>query len=320
MKYKQIIKDAWTLTQENKKLIWYFAFLPALLEALVSLVYMTYQAAAFWTSPYLRESANNGPHAFELVAKAVIGIFSNSAGFGVFLVVLVAIILVMYLLLPVFSQGALIQLIAKLKGNHPVTVMEGIGFGFTRFLQLFEYHMVVKTFSFVGILTEASFAFRNLGPDAFAFFVWIFIFFLVVGFILTLFFTYSQFYIVIDKKGVFQSMMASGGLVVRQWQHTLFMLFLMVLIWLRIIINMLIVLLIPAIIAGSIALFATFTMAQVGIVVGVLLGSVALFFASYFLGVFHVFANSVWTFTFLELTNEDQVDLRSLAQGQHHQE
>ncbi len=314
MNYKEIIKDAWSLTQENKKLIWYFAFIPAVLESLVSMVYMTYQISAFWTSEYFREAAKNSPHAMEIVLKTFGEIFNLSAGLGVFLIVTTAIILALYLLLPVFSEGALIQLIAKLRGGHKVTMIEGIGFGFTRFLQLFEYHLVIKTFSLIGILSEASFAFRNLGPEAFSFFVWIFILFITIGFILTLCFTYAQFYIVIDKKAVFSSMVASSGLVFRQWQHTLFMFFLMLLISLRIIFNLIIVLLIPLIIAGSVALFATFTLTWLGVIVGVLLGLVALYFASYFLGVLHVFSNSVWTFTFLDLSSKADLDLRSLSE------
>lgn len=315
MNYKQTIKDAWALTQENKKLIWYFAFVPAVIESLVSMVYMTYQVASFWTSEYFREAAKNSPHAIELVFKAIGRIFTLNAGLGIFLVLATAIILILYLLLPVFSSGALIQMIAKLRGGHKVTMMEGVGFGFTRFLQLFEYHTAIKTFGLVGILTEASFAFRNLGPDAFSFFVWIFILFIVIGFFLTLCFTYSQFYIVIDKKPVFSSMVASSGLVFRQWEHTLFMFLLMFLISLRILFNLVIVMLIPLIIAGSVAFFATFTLTWLGIVVGVSLGAVALYFASYFLGVLHVFSNAVWTFTFLDLSAKGEADLRSLSEG-----
>lgn len=315
MKYKEIISEAWALTQENRKLIWYFAFVPALLESLVSMVYMTYQVSAFWTSEYLRPAAKNAPETLELVFKSVGRIFNLNAGLGVFLVISAAIVIILYLLLPVFSEGALIQLIAKLRGGHKVTMVEGVGFGFTRFLQLFEYHLVIKTFSWIGILTEASFAFRNLGPDVFSFFVWIFILFIVVGFLLTLCFTYAQFFIVIDKMPVFTSMVKSSGLVFKQWQHTLFMFFLMFLISIRIIFNLLVVLLIPFIIAGSVAFFATFTLTWLGIIVGVLLGSVALYFASYFLGVLHVFSNAVWTFTFLDLSSKEEEDLRSLSQG-----
>ncbi len=315
MNYKAIIKEAWALTQENRKLIWYFAFIPAVLESLVSMVYMTYQVSAFWTSEYLREAAKNSPHAIELVFKAIGRIFHLNAGLGVFLVISAAIVIILYLLLPVFSEGALIQLIAKLRGGHKVTMVEGVGYGFTRFLQLFEYNTAIKTFSLVGILTEASFAFRNLGPDAFSFFVWIFILFLIIGLFLTLCFTYAQFYIIIDKKPVFTSMLASSKLVFKQWQHTLFMFFLMFLISLRILFNLVIVLLIPLIIAGSIAFFATFTLTWLGIIVGVLLGTVALYFASYFLGVLHVFSNAVWTFTFLDLSSQPDQDLRSLSQS-----
>ena len=52
-------------------------------------------------------------------------------------------------------------------------------------------------------------------------------------------------------------------------------------------------------------------MTVIGVIVGSIVGVIALYFASYFLGIFHVFATAVWTFTFLELTTEEEkLDLR----------
>jgi len=320
MKYRAIIREAWTLTQGNKKLIWWFAFVPALLELLVGMVYLSYQAASFWNNPYFREGAE-GSHIISEVFKGLVDLFHVQPGLVVFGLVVVAIILLAYLFLPVFTQGSLIQLVAYIRAGQPVSIAKGISFGFSRFLQLFEYGLFVKTFSMVGIITEASFALRILGPKPFEVLGWIFLLFIVVGLLLTLLMTYSEYYIVIDKEGVFNSVIKSGGLVIRQWHHTLFMLFLMAIIVLRIALNLLVALLIPALVLGPIYFFTSITVAKIGAVVGGVIGLVVLYFSSYFLGVFHVFATTVWTFTFLELTKEEEnaVNLHH-APAHHNQE
>ncbi len=314
MKYRAIIREAWVLTQENKRLMWWFAFIPALLTFLVSMVYFGYQAISLWTSPYLRSGAHEA-HLLSKAVKAVVTLFENQPTIGVFGAIIVAIIGVTYLLLPVFSQSALIQLVAHIRAGEEPSVSRGISYGFTRFLQLFEYHAFVKTFSFVGIFTEASFAFRIFGPEPFKVFGWIFLLVLVVGLVCTLLFTYSEYYIVIDKEGVLNSIVKSGGLVIRQWHHTLFMLLLMAVIVVRVALNILVALLVPALILAPIFLFTSLTLAKIGVVVGGLVGLVVLYFASYFLGVFHVFTTAVWTFTFLDLTKAEsnEVDLHEAA-------
>jgi len=251
----------------------------------------------------------------KIVFETAIDIISNNTGLGVLLIILSAIVALIYLFLPIFTQCALIQAVAHMRIGHKVTAVQAFSFGFSRFLQLFEYSLLVKTFGFVGIATEAAFVLRNLGVEAFVGFLgWIFLFFFIIGLFLTLLFTYSEYYIVIDKKGVFNSMLASGGLVIRQLHHTVFMLLLMTIIGLRIVINIVIALLVPALVIAPIFLFASFTLTAIGVVVGAIIGLVALYFGAYFMGVFHIFATAVWTFTFLELTTkENKIDLRGEA-------
>jgi hypothetical protein len=138
---------------------------------------------------------------------------------------------------------------------------------------------------------------------------WIFLLAIIVGLGVTLLFTYAEFYIVIDKEGVVSSMLKSSGLVIRQWHHTLFMLLLMSIIILRVILNLLVALVIPALVIAPFLIFTSMTFTIIGVVVGSILALVALYFTSYFLGIFHMFVTGVWTFTFLELTASEQNDI-----------
>lgn len=319
MNYRKIIADSWQVTQERKDLFWWFAFIPALLSSVVSIVYLAYQFVAFTSSDLFR-GETIGADWMQTILEVGKTLLTEQTGLAVFLVVVVAIVALAYLMLPVFTQGAMIQLLAKIRAGQKVSMLEGVSFGFTRFLQLFEYHFIIKTFSFVSLLTYAALVLRMLGVDAFMFFVWILLMFAVIGLVLGVLFTYSEFYIVIDRRGIFESMMSSGSLVIRHWHHTLFMFLLMVIISVRIIINLLIALIIPLLVIAPIFLFASFTLANIGVVIGSLIGLVALYFAAYFLGIFEVFATAVWTFTFLELSsrNDDDGDtLREQIQSQN---
>jgi hypothetical protein len=306
MNYRAIIRDAWSVTQNNKRLIWWLAFAPSVLSTLVAMGYLSYQAVAFYTSPYINSHASEDGSAFSMVIDLIKNIFNYSPGLGAFLAILTAFVLLAYLMLPVFTQGGLIKTLARNREGHPILIREAVSNGFTRFLQLFEYHALVRTFSLISILTEMSFVLRNLGPDAFALFVWILGLALLVGIFLSTLFTYSEYFIVLNKTGVFEGMIASAGMVLRQWHHTLFMFLLMAVIAVRIFINLLVALLIPGLIVLPIFLFANITLAGLGVVVGSIAGLIALYFTSYFLGIFHVFTSAVWTFTFLELTQADE--------------
>lgn len=313
MNYKKIIAEAWHLTQERKDLFWWFAFIPALLSSVVSIVYLAYQFVAFSSSDLFKDREGSGD-IMDTIMTVGKNLLSEQTGLAVFLVVIAAIVGLAYLMLPVFTQGALIQLIAKMRAGQKVNMLEGVSFGFTRFLQLFEYHLAVKTFSFVSILTYAALVLRMLGVDAFMFFIWILLMFAFIGLMLGVLFTYSEYFIVIDRKGVFKSMLASSGLVIRHWHHTLFMFILMVIISIRIIVNLLIAMIIPILVIAPVFLFASLALAKIGVFIGGLIGLIALYFGAYFLGIFEVFATAVWTFTFLELTSQDDDDGDTLRQ------
>lgn len=320
MKYRAIITEAWAITQENKKLIWIYGFIPALLGALFSIGYFSYQFAAFWTSPYIHPDIPEEKHALIFLFNLLREGLSDYTSLTVLLLVVLTIFGICYLMVPVFAQGALIQILAHKRAGKDLSIAQGITFGFTRFLQLFEYHLALRTFSVIGLAGEAAFVFRNAGPGVFSFVGWFFLLAIIIGFIVTLLFTYAEYYLVIDKEGVVSSMLKSSGLVVRQWHHTFFMLLLMAIIVVRLGLNVLIALLFPLLILGPFFLFTSLTTSTIFAVVGGIVALVALYFSSYFLATFHVFATGVWTFTFLDLTKEDQegIDLHEAAV--HHED
>ena len=299
MNYRGIIADAWRFTRVHKSLIYWFALIPAMIHVVAVVIYMSYQLYSLVGTHYL------GMDDLTTVMGRLWNVASEFApahpGAAVFLLVLLVIFALAYFLLPTFCQGALIQWIAKVHAGEELTMMDGIGLGFRRFLQYLEYELAVRSVSIVSIATEGLFVLKSFGPSSAGFFVALFSFLFVIGMILTLLFTYSEFFIVLEDRGVFPSMIASSGLVVRHWHRTLFMLLLMVMITVRMLLNIAVAMLIPFLVLGPILLFASIALTWLGVILGVILGLVALYFASYFVGVFHVFSTAVWTFAFEEL-------------------
>jgi len=311
MDYKAVVKDAWVLTTRNRKLFWYWAFVPALLSIVAGMGYFGYQVMAFSYSP-IYTGATSGDHVsfMEALIVWILDFLKQNTSQGILLIVVAAIIFLLDMVFPTFCKVALIQLTARIKNGQPVNMIDGITYSALGFLKLFEYHTLIKIFSVVTIVTEAMFVLRNMGWEAFKFMVVPFALFLLFGFLLALFLTYTDYFIVIDGEGVLGSMGKSMKLVILHWRHTILLLMLMILISARIIVNILLVLLVPSLIFLAGGLIATITLAKIGTIIGIIVGIISLFFAAYFTGILEVFANAVWVLTFLQLTEEGEVSAR----------
>lgn len=303
MNSKHIIAEAWYFTAENKKLMWWYAFIPSVLSTLIGILYLGYQYFAFKRSP-LFENADKG-FLTELITT-VLGFLNKHSDLWVPAIIVTIVILLLYLLLPTLLQGGLIQVIAKKRKGEHISPARGISLGFLVFLPLFEYHLLIKSFSIISLLTEVAFVMRNLGTGAVETLAPVFIIAIIIGLILTLLFTYSEFFIVLDKKSVLRAMGRSAKLVILSWQYTFLIAILMLIIGLRVIINIIAVLLVPALLILSAGFIAAISMTTVGIIIGFIISFIGLLVASYFSGILNIFANTVWTFTFLALMEEQQ--------------
>lgn len=306
---RSVIKEAWRFTLQNKRLVFWYGLLPSIFSILGGIVIWGYQFFAFKRSAFWENADTSFLH--ELINR-IISFVEHYSGMVAPGIVVAVIFAAAYFLLPTLLQGGLIQLIARIRNGQEVKLIDGLGYGFLVFLPLIEYNALTGTFGWSGMFVEATFVLRNFGTEAFRLIVPIFIVATVIGFVMAFLFTYTQFYIVIDKKGVFAAIGNSIRLVVLHWQQTLLMLILMLLIGVRIIVNVLFVLAVPIVIAALAEYFFSLALVKVAIGAGIGLGLVALYFAAWFSGILEVFSNAVWTFTFLDLTSEKEFSKKDL--------
>lgn len=310
MNYRQIIAEAWHFTQENKKLIVWYAFVPSFLGTLVGAGYLVYQYFAFLSSGLFE----NWPQSFTVVALRTIGdALKNNIEWAVPLLILAIIIALMYLFLPVITEGAMIQMIARKKGGQDVKTHDGIKYGMFYFLTLFRYSLLAKTFSIISIFSWTSFILRNLGPDTFGTLLPLIILLAIISIIFGVLFVFVEYYIVIDDNNVTQSMAKSSILVYRFFGRTIMITILMFVIGIRILLQIVFVLLVPIGVVTGIYYLAASTVPAFGFIIGGLLGVAALVFASYLGAIVHVFATTTWVFAFLDVTTNPEINARGDA-------
>jgi hypothetical protein len=317
MEYKRIIIESWKYTQGNKKMIFWFGFLPAMLTTTVGVGYIAYQILAFKKSYLFNEVDESF---FNEVIAFIWNFLQEHVSMTLPFIVFGIIFLLLYIFAPIITRASAIQVIARNRSGQKCTLSKGLSYGILSFFKLFEYGALIKTFSFFSIFSEMSFVVRNLGTDLFFLFLPIFILFMLISLLLTLLFTYSVLFIVVDKKGVFDSMKKSARLVIMHWKHTFLISVLMILIGVRIIIQVFMVFLIPFLIIAISGYIATITLPITGLIVGSAVGGLFLLLSAYLNGVVDIFSYSVWTFTFIELTSEEELDARvGVGEAIHHE-
>ncbi len=309
MDYRKVIVESWHSTQKSKSLIVWFGFLPALFTTTVGVFYMAYQFFAFKKS-YLFEDADDS--FFHDVVLFIWDFVKGHVSLTFPLILFAVFFGIFYFLVPTLARASAIQAIARRKNGQDAGAGTGLRHGIMSFLTLFEYHLLIKTFAFFSILFEMSFVLRNLGPVVFKMFLPVFILLLIISFMLTLLFTYTDFFIVIDDLGVFESMKKSAKLVIMNWKHTVLITILMLIIGIRVIIQAVLVLMVPSLIVLITGYITTIALPITSVIIGGVFGIISLLLAAYLNGIVDIFSYTVWTHTFLELSSEKEVSARDI--------
>lgn len=226
--------------------------------------------------------------------------------FWTFIVVL-SLLFVVEFFFPHMATGAIIGLSAKSKTGEPVK--GGLVLALYNFFPIFALHEIFVLGSLSTTITITSVIIRYVGGDgkvAIIGFVWLL---WAISNVLRFFFSFSEEAVVIDKIGMFHALGKSFKLIISYLGHIMFLLLLLFVISLRIIINAAIVIIIPGIILGIVFLLGTFLSDLLTWIIGGIVGLALTLLASYFFGYLHVFKQTVWTITYMELKKHKDLDV-----------
>lgn len=298
MDHKQNFKDAWHFTQANPRLVNYYGILPSILVLSFNMMIFTYQYFNLKFSPQLTDSTQGfATRLFDFI----FGVFTKHPEFIFPAIIGAAVYLLLYLFIPTFCDGALVQIIARKHNNQEVGISDGLKYGLRSFLKLLKFKMVTNTFKFSSILMEMIVVLSYLGREFFQFLGPIFIFVMILSVFVSILFTYAESYIIIDDTGIVKSFHKSTSMVIEHWKETMFLLVLMMLVGLRIAFNILVILGIPFLFSLLFGVLVTLTNATLGYILSAVVGLYTLYFIAQLSGTLLVFTKTVWTFTFLDL-------------------
>lgn len=296
---REIVAEAWAITTKERKL-WRWGFFGSTFETLRNLEFFLYQS--FYLYWFTRGEVVSFWHAEIFLYE--------SLPFWLFVatVIFTVILLIVELFAPTFATGAIIGLSAKSYYKEPVK--GGFVLGLYNFFPLLEIHGMFLLSNFTVLFTIASFVIRysntqdmrmaTLGLLAF------------LGLISLAFHFFSSFAeesVVIRKDGVFQAIGRSFKIIISNVQHVFFVVLLLFVISIRVFINAIVLLVIPAILTGVAILLTSFLTQTVALLITGLVGILLLVAVSYFFAYLHIFKQCVWTLAFIELSKNKELDV-----------
>lgn len=296
---REIIAEGWRITIAEKS-IRRWGFFASFFEILLDVKLLIYQIYFLYEHFFAPHSSGDGLFDIEIMIY-------NALPFWLFLTIMILFVLlfIVELFIPSLSEGALIGLTAKAYKKEPVN--GGFILALYNFFPMLALHEIFVFSSFTLMLTVCSMLLRyasdlNYPLMAFAFFIWL------VSCFFKFFFNFAEEGVVIEKRSVFEAAGRSVKLIVSNVKHMVFLVILMLVISIRIILNALVILLLPAIIIGIGLLLTYFVQPVISYSIAAGIGVILIFVCSYFFAYLHVFKQAVWSITFIELSKQKELD------------
>jgi hypothetical protein len=301
MSPREIIAEAWAITLRERSLR-RWGFTSSLFETLFDLKLFVYQA--YFLTSYLEGNPIGFFEIEEMLFRAV--------PFWVFLTFVIAIILLFALeiFIPKMCLGAIIGLAAK--SHNKEEMKGGLVLALFNFFPIFAIRELFVLGKLTTVLTAASLILRYIGGGMGTALILVLFSLFAISNFFRFFTSFAEEGAVIRKTGVFPSLAKSFKLIVSHLQHVVFLLILLFIISIRILINALVLLVLPGLIFGIGILLALFLSPLLTITIATVLGLILVGVASYFFAYLHVFQQTVWTITYMELSKLKDLDIIEL--------
>lgn len=295
---REIIAAAWTITTEEPS-IRRWAYVSSLFETLLNLKLLLTQA--YFSYAYLFGHGNAGFFDIEL------WIFRNLPAWASTTILLSFLLLIVIeFFMPHLCLGAIIGLAAKRSCGE--RVRGGLVLGLYNFFAIFAIHELLILASVPTTITVISLILRYIDPGLWAFCIGGTLSLFLVGNLQKFLFAFAEEGAVIHKLGIFAAIGRSFKLIISHLPKIMFLYLLLLVISLRIVINAIMIVLIPAIMLGFGFVLTFFFSEAASIIAAIVLGIGLTIAASYFLGYILAFKQTVWTLTYMEFMKEKDLD------------
>lgn len=297
---REIIAKAWAMTKKEKQLR-RWGFSSALLETLLNIKLLVYQSWFFYLYVIKGETIS-----FFAMEELLLEIMPEAAAWT--LIIIIFSMVAIELVFPHFAKGAIIGLAAK--SHTKQEVKGGLILALYNCVPIFIVHELFVLGGISTVITIGSLMIRyGPGGDFLLLPLGLLGLFWVLSNILQFFAAFAEEAIVIHKLGPFAAIGKSMKLIISHLGHVVFLLILLFVISLRILINIVMILLVPGIVIGTGLLLAQFLSPTVSYTIGSILGLIMTVAASYFFAYVTVFRQTVWTITYLELSQLKDLDV-----------
>lgn len=290
---KHILAEAWHITYENRKKLFWYGFLPSFFSVGVWLVIIYFQVQLFLNSKVI--SPENSKTFLEIFEPLFKWLFSPEIPTGAMIAFGIFAFIAAFFL-PVFSEGSIVAMTDQYKKEG--VMKRGVGKGFLYFLPLFKFSLIKNSLKPFSILFEFFFILRFLGVGALFMLQIIFGVVFFFGILGVFFFMYTAQFIVLEKEEIGTAMIRSLKKVIFFFWETLNLVLLFLLIQIRVIFNVCVVLLLPFVMitVGGLVAHSYFGYIAEGIVAFIVLSIAAILSGTLF-----VLENVAWTLAHLEL-------------------
>lgn len=288
---KNIIIPAWKIIALDKK-VKKFYFIPWVLAIIFLTVMLVYQSLYTYIVIAWRQN-----EAFQLILN-----FFEKDYFIEILILSIIFFLLYIFLTPIFEWG-LIKYISQ-RDEHwfekKISSSDVLWVGLMKFLPVFEYDQMFSKFKFLSILNFYLFTIRIVWIEYISWISYLYIVVFFFSMLVNIFFSYSKFEIVMHNKKVFESIAASSRITVLNLKTTIKLYFLIFILNIRVILNFIVLLAFPFLIALSIGYITTQVFLFIAIIIISILFLFFLAFISYMSAVLEIFTTSLWYYAWRE--------------------
>jgi hypothetical protein len=296
---REIIAEAWAITGREPRLR-HWGFASSFFETLLNVKLVTYQTYFFYEF-FIR----GGMPGFFDVEIALYHALPHWLFFTI--IIAFGLMVVIEFFMPHICLGAIIGLAAK--SYRKEEVKGGLVLGLYNFFPILGIRELFFLSRTTMVITVTSLMLRYIDNPLKFPSIAVLITLWMISSILRFFSSFAEEAVVIRKAPLFDAIGKSFKLLLSHLGHVIFLVLLLVVISVRILINAVMVLLIPAIIVAVGVLLANVFSPTLSYPIASIVGFLLVIAASYFFAYLHVFKQTVWTIAYLELSDKKDVDI-----------